>query len=431
MSNLLQNTNFEIKSIVLTTTGRTPVTYALDRSVVTQFEYTEGLYNQFLKVTLQIADTTNAISDQLFGMEEIEIVVKDLIHGITYDFKKGSKNGPLYVYQIHSKMIVDTGKVLVLELCRKDAIISMQERYGLPIENAKSDQLASIILKNVLQTEKPIDVERSRNPLTFVPPLSRPYDILVWARTKYFSESQQSTDSKGKYTSAGYLFWETYDKYSYKSVDSLCDQKQKINTYTAGTGVGGLDEYYKVQDLKFPQTLDMIDNFNRGFYSGTAYFFDTVNCEVDIVDYKLEDNYRAWKKLGDMDQLPQLNNKVYTGKPTRTVAVTYNKDLFLESNKDSNYSKIRDYAGIDFVDTVIQSISRMGVFTGQILTGTVMGNMRLSAGSIVEIEFQDPFGGIDKNHSGRYIIFELKHIYNRSRDQLKTQFTLVRDSFGV
>jgi len=175
----------------------------------------------------------------------------------------------------------------------------------------------------------------------------------------------------------------------------------------------------------------MIDNFNRGFYSGTAYFFDTVNCEVKVEDYSLDKNYKAWSKLGGNDKLPQLNNKVYTGKPTRTVAVTYNKDLFLDSDKDSNANKEKGYAGLQFQETVVQSISRMGVFTGQILKGTVQGNMKLSAGSIINIEFQDPFGGVDKNHSGRYIVFELKHIYSRSRDQLKTQFTLVRDSFGV
>jgi len=428
---ILQNSNFEIKNISLTTTGRESNKYSLDRSAVIQFEYAEGLYNQFLKATLQIADTTNSISDQLFGMEEVEIVFTDKIHGITYKFTNGSENGPLYVYQIHSKVIIDTGKVVVLELCRRDAIISMQERYERAIVKANASELANEILKKKLQTKKPIDAEKSQNQLTFVPPLSRPYDILVWARTKYFSDTQHSTESKGKYSSAGYLFWESYEKYNYKSVDSLCKSKQAVQTYTTGTGIGGLDEYYKVQDLKFPQTLDMIDNFNRGFYSGTAYFFDTVNCEVKVKDYSLESSYKAWSKLGGRNELPQLNNKVYTNKPTRTIAVAYNKDLFLESNKDSNADKEKGYAGIQFEETVIQSISRMGVFTGQILTGTVMGNMRLTAGSIINVEFQDPFGGIDKNHSGRYIIFELKHIYSRSRDQLKTQFTLVRDSFGV
>jgi hypothetical protein len=429
MSNLLQNSNFEIKSVVIKTQAQKSnqrVSIGVDKSSIMQFEYNEGIYNKFLKVTLQIADTTNSISDNLFGMEEVEIIVKDLMHGITYEFTNGSQNGPLYVYQIHSRKVIDTGKIFVLELCRKDAIISMQKQVCKKYTSITADQLAGDILSTELQTKKQINTTRSQNGLTFIPPNSRPYDILVWARSKYFDDSQHSTSSKGKYSSAGYLFWETYLSYNFKSVDEVCSQSSKPQTYTTGTGIGGLDEAYKVQNVQMPQSLDMISNFDRGFYSGTVEYFDLVNCEVKTSPYNLKDNYNKWKKLGTNDNLPQLNSDVFSmEEPTRTMVVVYNDDLFLESKKDQTKNKMK------FVETVTQSIQRMGVFTGQVLEGTVLGNMTLNAGNIINVEFQDAIGGIDKNHSGRYIVFELRHIFSRERDQLKTQFVLVRDSFGV
>lgn len=429
MSNLLQNNNFEIKSVTIKTQAQKSnkrVSVSLDKGAIMQFEYNEGIYNKFLKVTLQIADTTNTISDQLFGMEEVEIVVKDLMHNVTYEFTKGSKNGPLYVYQIHSKQVIDTGKIFVLELCRKDAIISMQKQVCKKYTSVTADQLAGDILKKELSTDKPISATKSQNGLTFIPPNSRPYDILVWARSKYFDDSQHSTSSKGKYSSAGYLFWETYFAYNFKSVDEVCSQTVRSQTYTTGTGIGGLDEAYKIQNVQMPQSIDMISNFDRGFYSGTVEYFDLVNCEVKTSSYNLKENYSKWKKLGTQDNLPQLNSDVFSmEEPTRTMVVVYNDDLFLESKKDATKNKMK------FVETVTQSIQRMGVFTGQILEGTVLGNMTLNAGNIINVEFQDAVGGVDKNYSGRYIIFELRHIFSRGKEQLKTQFVLVRDSFGV
>jgi len=187
MSEPLIQENFRVESITVKVSDpnnpENKIKTYLDKDSVSQFEYREGLLDKFLKVTLQIADSNSALSDKLVGMEQFEIVVHDLAHDVKYEFTEESTNGPLYVFQIHDKIIVDSVKILVLELCRKDAIEGMQIRVCKKYTSVKAEELLEDILKNVLNTKKPYtNVSKSSNTLTFIPPNSRPYDVLFWSR---------------------------------------------------------------------------------------------------------------------------------------------------------------------------------------------------------------------------------------------------------
>lgn len=432
MSGPLIKENFRIESVTVkyarAENPESKVKTQLDHQSVLQFEYREGLLDKFLKVTLQISDSNSSLTDNLVGMEEFEIVVTDLYHNVKYEFTESSTNGPLYAFQIHSKQIVDTTKIVVVELCRRDAIEAMKKRVSKKYTSVKASELVTDILKNTLNTKKTYDVSESSNTLTFIPPNSRPYDVLIWTRNKYFDSNQKKVSSGGDYTSAGYLFWETYSKYNFKSIDSIAGQFGEKQIYSTGTGVGGEDEVYKMMDPSFPKTVDMMTDFDRGFYSGEIEFFDTVNCEIIHKEYSLKDNFSKWNTVAENSSLPSLYSDVLSKeRGTRTLALSYNDDLFLEPGSEKNTN-----SKMLFKETVTQSIQRMGVFTSQILTGTIYGNMKLNAGDIIMIEFLNASGGLDKNYSGRYVIFDLLHIHSRGdRIKLKTSVTLVRDSFGV
>lgn len=400
----------------------------IDKSSILQFEYREGLLNQFISVTLQIGDTTNQLSDVLVGMEKVELIVQDNLTNVKYEFTEESMNGPLYVYQIHDKQVIDTGKVVVLELCRKDALESAQQRVCKKYNAVPASDLVQDILGNFLKTKKQYldNVSSSLNKLTFVPPMSRPYDILVWCRNKYISKDQKTTAAGGKYVSAGYLFWETYKGYYFKSIDSIAGQPESDFTYTSGTGLSGTDEVFRLNSPEFPKAVNMMADFDRGFFSGTVDFFDTVNCEVISEPYTLKENYPKWKKVAENNELPQLYSDVLDDRPTRTMAVSYNDDLFLEPGSEKNTE-----SKMLFKETISQSIQRMGVFSNTVLTANVYGNMAINAGDVINIEFSNANGKVDKTYSGRYVIFDLTHLFSKIEDKLTTRLTLVRDSFGV
>jgi hypothetical protein len=425
MTQPLSIKNFEIKrASVKLHNGQK---FDIDNASILGFEYAEGILQKYITVTLKIADTTSMLSQGMIGLEQVELVVRDVLNDVKLEFTGGSTNGPLYVYEIHDKMLLDTGKTFVLELCRLDAINNHLTKISKKYESQKSGALVGDVLGS-LGSKKPQNVTASMNTLTFVPPNSKPYEVLVWARNKYVGNSSKGTKSGGGFVSAGYLFYEDYDQYNFVSIDSLAEQRKEAARYSTGTDLGGTDKIFKLENPQFVKNLDLIQNFDKGFYSGQVDFLDLVNLEVYTGDYNISDNYSKWSKLGSQDDLPDLYKKVLSKSPTRIMTIPYNDDLFLESgNQDKTKNKMY------MKETIVQSVSRFGVFTSQVLKASCLGNMTLRAGNMIIIEFVDPDGKQDKTYSGRYVISDIRHIYSGSYPEakLKTNLTLVRDSFGA
>ena len=96
----LTRNNFKVVSVLIKFSDpenpNNKISTLIDKSSVLQFEYREGLLNQFISVTLQIVDTTSQLTDVLVGMEEIELVVQDETTNVKYEFTSGSSNCLLY-----------------------------------------------------------------------------------------------------------------------------------------------------------------------------------------------------------------------------------------------------------------------------------------------------------------------------------------------
>lgn len=438
------NTNFAIGS--LTVTLNTGGSIAVSPQQIGQLEYREGLLAKFISVTLVIGDTTSGLTDLLQGMEKFELEFSDTLREITYEFTEGSDNGPLYAYVVHNKKVVDNIKTVVVELCRKDAIVSMQKRVCKKYKEIDAETLVGDIIKNELKSTKPIAATPSSNKITFIPPNSRPLDVLVWIRNKYFGDPK-----RGKYTSAGYLFYENYNQYHFRSIDDIAGVSGSSAEYTVATTPGGVQEIQTLQQVEFTKSIDMISNFDRGFYSGQIEFFDINNCTVTTKQYSLSEYYPTWTKISGNDELTTINapalkkdlntnvdittNNLGDNQPavelpygTRNMFVTYSSDLFAFSDGEENV--VDDPGG--FVNSVSQSVSRLGLFYNQVLTATAtVGNMGINVGNAVVVNFVSSEGEVDQSYSGRYIVSDLIHLYKKGEEKYKTYFTLVRDSFGI
>ena len=426
ISDPLQTDSFEIESAFIHPHEGKTEKVAIDANSIKQFEYSEGLMQKYVTVTLQIEDSTASLFESIFGMEEIELVVFDKFSDKKLEFTRESANGSLFIYEVHSKDVTDTVKTFVLELCREDALNNAVTRIGKKYTSVSAMELVKDVIEKELKSKKPIALENisdSYNKITFIPPNSKPYEILVWTRNKFISVDQKSTKTGGANCSAGYFFWEGYDTYNFQSFDSLAQQKQKAAAYSTGDGSGGMDEAFRLQGVQFPKTLNIMENFDQGFYSGEIDFFDITDCEVDTYRYNIKDNYAKWEKVAAQKDLPVLYKEALSDVSTRTMTVAYTKDLFLGSNEDNTNDKLM------FLETVGQAVSRFGVFTSQVLTASCMSNLELRAGNIISIEIYGADGEVDKNQSGRYILFELRHIGTGAN--MRTNLTLVRDSFGV
>ena len=266
ISDPLQTDSFEIESCFIHPHEGKTEKVAIDVNAIKQFEYSEGLMQKYVTVTLQIEDSTASLFESIFGMEEIELVIFDKFSDKRLEFTRESANGSLFIYEVHSKDVTDTVKTFVLELCREDALNNAVTRIGKKYTSISAMELVKDVIEKELKSKKPIALENisdSYNKITFIPPNSKPYEVLVWTRNKFISVDQKSTKTNGANCSAGYFFWEGYDTYNFQSFDSLAQQKGQAAAYSTGDGSGGMDEAFRLQGVQFPKTLNIIENFDQ------------------------------------------------------------------------------------------------------------------------------------------------------------------------
>lgn len=448
MSGPILQSNFNINALKVTFNGSNASVNVLPKDL-TGLQYSEGLLHKFININIEIIDSTNGLCDALYGMEKWEISFTDTINGITYDFTEGSDNGPLYCYKISNKTINDNVKKFTLQLCRYDAVLDMQRRVCKKYTNVRANELLTDIIKNELGSAKTligIDTKQnSANGLNFIPPNSRPLDILIWAKNKYFTEPKN-----GSFSSAGYFFYETYNGYHFDPIDTVADTSTNVlrAKFNVGTGTSGTDELFKLQSVQFKSNIDMIRNFDEGIYSGRIEFFDINSGEMITRHYSLKDYYPNWNKVSgvkkedglnvlssialqdDLKKISEDTEAIEYEFGSRAMFIGFNKGLFSYADQDVEGSDEEDTA--KFINTVSQSVSRVGLFTNQVLTATSnYGKLGINAGNHVEVSFVDSKGSIDKAHSGRYVVFSIQHVYIESDRKFKTNYTLVRDSFGI
>jgi hypothetical protein len=415
--------NFTINKLSITLSNGKKL--KIDSGSVASLEYAETMMSKYLTITLKLIDTTSILSQGIYGMEPVELVMTDNVNKVTYEFTEGSNNGILYVYEIHDKEILDKQKVFTLELCRGDALDNYSTRVSTAFKSTTPTKLINNIIGGVLKSKKTIKVEDSVNKLSFVAPNAKPYEVLTWARNKFIGT--KDGNKGGKFISAGYFFFEDYYNYNFLPIDSFSSKKEVTYAFVTGNNTGGTEQISTLTNIKQSSGLNLFNNFERGYYSGRVDFFDLVNCEVNTVKYNIKENYSKWSKLGTNDKLPKVYDEVLSQTQTRLMTVVYNNDLFLESGKLATKNRT------PFEQIVTQSITRFGTFTSQVVTATAYGNLGLNAGDLITVDMVDPDTKRDATYSGKYIIFGVEHVFSKSggEGRLKTNLTLVRDSFGA
>ena len=93
ISDPLQTDSFEIESAFIYPHEGKAQKVAIDVGAIKQFEYSEGLMQKYITVTLQIEDSTSSLFESIFGMEEIEIIVFDKFSDKRLEFTRQSANG--------------------------------------------------------------------------------------------------------------------------------------------------------------------------------------------------------------------------------------------------------------------------------------------------------------------------------------------------
>lgn len=401
---------------------------------VVHLAYFESILENTIRVTATIIDTGNALDDpsnpkgsigvlqglKLSGLEEVEIIFTD---NQDTPFKMTLKK--LRIIKIrnilsHTQKTSYTLDIVSNEFCMNEDVDNLvYKRYDGEISSSVKK-----IIKDNLKSDKLVDADVTNNTYNFIGNAQKPMKLCTEV-AKYCIPDGIS-NARGKV--AGYLFFETYDGYKFKSIDLLFKQKYKKYIYnlTVGGYWGDLPPGYdgKILEYHSDKTIDAHQRFLSGAYGTKLEGFDP---------YK--DKFGFSKT--NQEQQPELGGTTLPNIPSEFSKLSRKSQRRLDigelpSGKTSEEQLKKAFeenlnAGI----TIAQSAMRYNQLYNIILTITIAGDFTFRAGQLIHCDFPgSPASNPrpDPEISGIYMISDLCHYIEPKRTFTKMQ--LIRGSFG-
>jgi hypothetical protein len=209
---------------------------------------------------------------------------------------------------------------------------------------------------------------------------------------------------------AGYLFYETYDNYNFRSLDDLMKQRPKY-TYTYGIANDGISDSQnalKILEYTFKDEFDMMKQLRSGVYSTMYVSFDVTTNSYEERLYKFEDSFSQMEHLGKTASISK-GAKELSQYPTRIMTQMINNEMFHDqTNSPGKVSaKFKD----TYLFAIAQSNARYHFASNQQLNITVPPNLSIRAGDLLTLKFPNMVNQTgreqtphDEEHSGKYLV---------------------------
>jgi len=410
-----------------------------------EISYYENVLSNSISATAVIVETgfsdkilsgqtkTTGIIDTLpiRGGEQVFLVVED--NQKTPNKLSFKTDTSFYVNRVRD---IDPGTqkdVYSIDLCTKEFIANEQTRVVRRYDGKISDSVSSILTR-VLKTQKNIEADSTLINYNFIGNDRKPFYVNTWLASKSVPElSVDGKSSKGG--AAGYLFYETYDGFKFKSIDKLFQQsaiKKYIYTNNANKPDGYDD---KILSYNIERDIDLQQNLTLGTYSNSSIFFDFYAMDYRRRNYNVDDYQKDKIVNAGSQEVTYVADEFRI--PTSRLMNHVLDVGTLPSGKDIN-SQLSTWKNTPFdptydaANTMVQSIMRYNQMFTIKVNVVVPGDFSLRAGDLIHCNFAeltvDKNTYLNKQSSGIYMIASLCHRIT-PRDTF-TSLSLVRDTFG-
>jgi hypothetical protein len=284
------------------------------------------------------------------------------------------------------------------------------------------------ILKEVLKTTKELDIDTTLNTLSVLPTTTKPFYQCTWLGPRSVPDVQ---DAKGKL--AGFLFYETYEGYKFKSIDKLFEQKPKRKLIFNNL-IGEVPPKYdaKILQYSFSSSLDLKNILQTGSHLKT--------------ELKAMNAYESSYRKNEADSKDQFNQTNNGGKEQPVIG----KFLSLQEQSSRISFKLDDmgalvpgktlndqlskstYINYNNDEILRQSYMRYNNLFSTKLSIIIPGDFSLHAGDLVHCDFPEVTSNttklVSEKVSGIYMISDMCH--RITKNSCYTRLNLVRDSIG-
>ena len=421
---------------------------------VTDIRYYENVLSP--TVTLSAVITETGESDKKsFGnkgmLDGLPIRGGNASHIVIEDHEghklKFKTNNKLYVNRVRNVLPGTQKDVYVLDFTSRERLANEQCRVVKRYNGKISDNVKEILTKATsaevgIKTKKDIDADETAINYNFIGNDRKPFYVCTWLASKSIPAEAGKVGG-----AAGYLFYETYDGYKFKAIDSLLGQKGKGNYIFSNTADNPKSGEYdgKILNYTLNRDIDLQKNLSLGAYSNRTLFFDFYAFNYKVRPFSVDGSGGSSAKegagskgklvTGGKDEINYVADEFRT--PTSRLmnrvldvgTLPSGKDIDeqLKTWKDSPFDPT-----YDSTQTMVQSVMRYNQLFSIKINIKIAGDFSLRAGDMIYCEFPElttaPNTPVNKKSGGLYMISSLcHHITPRETD---TTLTLVRDTFG-
>ena len=376
--------------------------------------YYESLFSPSVNVTIETTDVSGFVSrEEIYGGQSIEISIKMFDPEID-DFKiKKDKHG-LVVNSVKNVTMDFKESKSTLECVSKDFLRNEVARLNRRFTGNITEIVKKIMEEEPkgIKTTKDIEVDQATNSYTFCGNLKRSIDTIQWLQPKAKSENQ-----------FGFLFFEDYDGYKFKSIESLLKQ-EPFTDQPFEMSQTSTSSRFAILDAVMVQTNDVFLNMRSGTYNNDTTYIDLISQTKSVDDFKIDN-------LKDLKNPPKLPDNL-TDSTSRKMLRFDDPGVMQKGSKREDEQPKEELAKIQN-----QSYARNNLLFSQALKIKISFNPSLRVGKIIEVrlpvdtdssESGVKYQKLGKGDlSGKYLISELRHKVGSNKSS--THLTLVRDLF--
>lgn len=400
-----------------------------------EFDYYESILDNSVRATITIVDTGNREDGEgtsvyeeddinLTSGEPIGLKVTDGYQNVL-DLTGDKK---LRVKEVRNLDESTNKIVFTFDLCSKEAIDNELEKCRVKTRfDGKVSDSVEKILKEVLKTNKDLDIDPTLNELSFIGNVEKPFYKCTWLGPRSVPDIQNS-----KANLAGFFFYETYEGFKFKSIDKLFKQKPKkkyiFNNIIEQTPPPTYDG--KILDYSFDSSIDLKKSLVTGSLGqAKVKVVNSFESNFRQNDFNSEKQYNEENTGGK--ERPKIASDLNLQEETTRISYKWDDQGFLvKGNKLKDQLPKSTYINYSNDEILRQSYMRYNNLFSIKLSIAIVGDLSLRAGDLIECDFPEVSSKktkkVSKKKSGIYMIADVCH--RITKNSCYTRLNLVRES---
>ena len=392
-------------------------------SGVRSIDYYESITSPSISAVVKIIDVDGTLSSKgVYGGEKLAVKMKSGKDSEFEEFTITPEKQELILNSIGGVTSGVKQQTATLQFVSKDLIKNETARINRRYVGNISDSIKKIMTDDPkgIKTTKEVDCEtdRSKNNYAFVGNKDTSFDIIQRLQPKA-GGAGYNDETKTDY---GFMFFENYDGYHFKSIRSLFELEPEF-TYVK-TEISASDDLV-IEEYNLNSGNDIVLNAKSGLYNNETTFVELDKTKITKVKFNMTE-------AADLALKPPKVPVNIEGKPSRIMLRVV--DTGVHQHYEENDTSLENVQ--KFTDLAVyqnKSYARFALLNTQTLNITVSLNPELRAGQTILVRFPvseyiNKFGDEKSNDiSGKYLISHLRHEFEGGK--FRTHLRLIRDLF--